>query len=78
MTRVLRFDAYGLRFHLQGFCPSEDKCTNQMFTKKSYASLEIVSLPGLLQYPMCCATSFEARSRQAKLVYSGMQISGVL
>lgn len=28
---------------LQGFCPSEDKCTNQMFSKRTYAKLEIVS-----------------------------------
>lgn len=30
---------------VQGFCPCEEKCTNQMFTKKQYAKLEVVSPP---------------------------------
>jgi hypothetical protein len=27
----------------QGFCPCEEHCTNQVFTKKQYAQLEVVS-----------------------------------
>ena len=35
---------------MQSFCPSEDRCNNQVFRKKQYAKLEVVS--GVCQLPL--------------------------
>ncbi len=43
---------------MQGFCPSEDKCTNQSFSKKQYGKVEVVSGTGQGLLPLSTAAGW--------------------
>ena len=69
MPEVLHRDDINRALLLQGFCPSEHHCTNQMFSKRQYVKLETVSAWGDIPALLHCINTWQPLNRVVAHAY---------